>query len=267
VANEIERARQLLSDSYSLGFLSDDSADFLEKLLPQTAAQVARALGTGSTDIATDILLVTILVDDSDSIGMISHGIRAEERGHDHLLSRLAHRGGTHALVHTSFLNQGTFSPFSPASEALRLSPGKLSLSPAGTPLYRQCVLTLASVIAKARDLEAQGIAVRTVTLVITDGEDTTSREITARHVRFLVRDMLDMASNHIVAGMGIGERSFYRIFAEMGIPRKFIKTAGATDEDIDAMFDAFYEETLALAFESQASFAQLTAGSEAGGS
>lgn len=254
--NEIEEAADLLELSYAAGLLSDESAGALAAL-PQIAGEVAQALGINAT--GSDVLLVTILVDDSESIPMIARGIQAEEQGHDRLLDVLDRRAYTQSLVHTRVLNGGSFSAYRPLADARRLSPDQLRISEGGTPLYLQSVLTLGSVIAKARQQADQGRNVRTFTLIITDGEDNASGAVTARHVQFIVRDMLDFASNHIVAGMGIGEH-FAPTFRAMGIPERFIRSAGATAEDIDRLFDEF-SETLALAAESEASFLQLTSG------
>ena len=256
MSNELQQVANLLESGYRDGTLSEESADALAAL-PELYKEVAGALGSHATD--SEVLLVTILVDDSESIRTITRGIEAEEQGHDRLLAVLKRRGMTQALVHTRLLNQGAYSPYRPLSEARKLSPGFLRLSPDGTPLYLQSLLTLGSVIVKTRQQEEHRRRIRTATLIITDGEDNASVEITAQHVRFLVRDMLEFASNHIVAGMGIGE-SYERVFRSMGIPQRFIFKGKATAEEIDKMFDRF-AETLTLAAESEASFLQLTSG------
>ena len=249
----------MLNGSYAQGYLSDESVHAL-RALPRHCEEIGRALGSDAP--GADVLLVTILVDDSDSIGMITNGPGAEERGHDRLLEVLKRRGFTQALVHTRLLNGGTFSPYRPLAQAQTLSPNKLQLRRDGTPLYRESVLTLGSVIAKTQQQQEQGRRVRTVTLIITDGEDNTSGSVTAPDARCLVADMLEFASNHIVAGMGIGETGFTDVFQAMGIPSRFIFTAGSTAEEIDRMFDRFERTILEPAAASEGSFLQLAAGS-----
>jgi hypothetical protein len=257
MTTDLELAASLLESCYREGTLSEESADAIAAV-PRVYKEVATALGSDATD--SDVRLVTILVDDSESIRTITRGIQAEEQGHDRLLAVLKRRELTQALVHTRLLNQGAYSPYRPLSNARKLSPGLLRLSPAGTPLYLQSLLTLGSVIVKTRQQEEQRRRIRTATLIITDGEDNASGDITARHVRFLVRDMMEFARNHIVAGMGIGETDFHRVFRTMGIPERFIFTAGSTAEDIETMFDAFADD-LALAAGGEASFRQLLSG------
>jgi hypothetical protein len=259
MSNETERATKLLNASYYAGLLSKDSAGALAAL-PQHCEEVGRALGSDAT--GHDVMLVTILVDDSTSIEHIASGREAEEGGHDFLLSVLDdYAKTTETLVHTRFLNQGTFSPYRLLPQARPLK-GGLTFSLNGTPLYRQALLTLGSVVAKTRqETEARpGRSVRTVTLIITDGEDTASGDTTASHVRFLVQDMMDIAGNHIVAGMGIGP-SYERVFRSMGIPQKFIFEAGANAEEIKSMFIRFRTDVLEPAAKSGASFSQLLAG------
>jgi hypothetical protein len=124
-----------------------------------------------------------------------------------------------------------------------------------------QSLLTLGTVITKAREEEARGATVRTFTLIITDGEDNNSGDITASHVRVLVADMLEFATNHIVAGMGVGERvNFYDVFESLGIPKGWILTTGADVDTLQAKFRAI-SRSLGLAASSEAEFAQLAAG------
>lgn len=258
--NKIEQATALLNSSYYEGLLSPESAKALAAL-PQHPEEIAAALGSDAT--GTDVMLVTILVDDSLSIRDITSGRQAEERGHDRLLEVLGRRTETNVLVHTRLLNRGSFSPYSSLQSARNLRE-HLHLSPDGTPLYRQSLLTLGSVMAKSLQLEQQGKRVRTVTLIITDGDDNRSGHTTATHVRFWVQDMMVHASNHIIAGMGIGA-TYARVFRDMGIPKAFIFKAGATAEEINKMFDSFEKTVLLPAAASEGSFRQLVAGSSEG--
>jgi hypothetical protein len=74
---------------------------------------------------------------------------------------------------------------------------------------------------------------------------------------------MLEFSTNHLIAGMGIGEHpevDYRRIFRSMGIPEGWIFTAGTS---IDELRDKFRKiaRALALAASSEADFAQLEAG------
>jgi hypothetical protein len=135
------------------------------------------------------------------------------------------------------------------------------------TPLYLQSLLTLGTVVAKAQEEEDRGANVRTFTLIITDGLDNNSGIIAASDVRAVVADMLQFATNHIVAGMGIGELpgvSFRQIFRSMGIPERWIFTAGTSLDELRRVFDEIARK-LGLAASSEAGFLQLQSGSSSG--
>lgn len=121
----------------------------------------------------------------------------------------------------------------------------------------------LGSVVLKAQEEEDRGVNVRTFTLVITDGEDNRSGNITAPQVRAISVDMLEFATNHIVAGMGVGERDkvdFRDVFLKMGIPRGWILTAGTSVDELRAKFRQI-AHALSLMASSEAAFAQLLLG------
>jgi hypothetical protein len=112
----------------------------------------------------------------------------------------------------------------------------------------------------KAQEEENRGVRVRTFSLIITDGEDNRSAEIAASHVHVLVTDMLEFATNHIVAGMGIGERAvvdFRTIFQGMGIPEPWRFTPGTSVEELRNKFRVI-AKSLLLAASSESAFAQL---------
>jgi hypothetical protein len=257
MADELERARAALRDAYADGELSEESSEALQSV-PEITLKVASALGTGSY--RGDVLLVSVLVDDSSSIGYIPKRVQAVIAGHNRMIEAAARRSaGTEVLFHTRYLIRGVLSPYRPVGSAVHLSSENYRADADHTPLYDQSVIILGSVMAKARELAKSGCQVRTFTLLLTDGEDNIGRS-TATHVRVLITDMLEFATNHIVAGMGIGEEStFRRIFREMGVPDGWILPASATVEDIERVFTKI-ERALELASSSEAEFRALLA-------
>jgi hypothetical protein len=183
-------------------------------------------------------------------------------RGHNHLLDTLrAQRPGAHVLVHTRYLTDGVLHAYRPLDEALPLTSENYAPTAPTTPLFRQSVIALGSVIAKTKELEAHSSEVRSFTLLITDGHDNDSGEISAEQVRYLVTDMLEFSPNHIVAGMGIGEPiAFRQVFAAMGIPEQWILTPGS---DLGALRDIFavVVRSLQLAAQDEAGFRQIARG------
>jgi hypothetical protein len=168
--------------------------------------------------------------------------------------------------VHTRAFNRGVLSAYRPLARATELDTVNFSGSQLSnwTPLYVQSLLTLGTVIAKAQEEEDRGARVRTFTLIITDGEDNDSGSIQVEHVRAVVTDMLEFADNHIVAGMGIGERrgvSFSQVFRSMGIPERWIYTSGTSVKKLGEVFDEITRD-LQLAASSEVGFRQLRSGS-----
>lgn len=260
MASELERASRSLAQLYKAGELDDRSQTALEA--PPVRAELAAGLGEPST--ADELLLATILLDDSASIVPNIAEIR---HGHNTMLDALAEPGTADVRVQTRALNSGILSPYLPIGQAMRLNGsnfGDRQISSAGTPLYRQSVVTLGTVMLKAREESERGAKVRTFTLIITDAEDNRSESITAKHVGYLVTDMLEYATNHIVAGMGVGERpgiSFHEIFRAMGIQRRWMFSSAADAEQLRKAFEKIGSD-LRLAAASETGFGQLVAGS-----
>lgn len=260
MSSEVERTTRPLAQLYDAGELDDKPRAALEA--PSIKAAILGGLGEVSA--ADELLLATVLIDDSVSIAPNMAEIR---RGHNMMLDALRVDESTADVrAQTRALNYGILSPYRPISEAMRLNAtnfGDRQVSPAGTPLYQQSLVTLGTVIVKAREEAARGAKVRTFTLIITDGEDNRSVDTTAGDVRLLVTDMLEFATNHIVAGMGVGEREgidFHEIFRAMGIQQRWIFSSAA---DIATLREAFDEisHSLRLAASSETGFLQLAAG------
>jgi hypothetical protein len=261
MSNEIERIARSLAQLYDAGELDELSCTTLEA--PDVKAAVAAGLGERST--ADEVLLTTLLIDDSASI---APNIAEVRRGHNTMLEALlTEQTPGDVRVQTRALNYGVLSPYRPVSQAMMLDStnfGDKQISSAGTPLYLQSLITLGTVMMKAREEAERGAKVRTFTLIITDAEDNRSGDITVRHVRQIVTNMLEFATNHIVAGMGIGERhelSFHEIFRAMGIQRRWMFSSAADVDRLREEFDKITRE-LRLAASSEAAFLQLVAGS-----
>jgi hypothetical protein len=255
MGQEIERAAGPLEGLYRSGALSDDTKDAL-LYVPGAVEKIAAGLGERSA--GNELLLALILVDDSTSIAMRIKEIRF---GHNLLLEALrAEASDADIQVHTRALNRGVLSPYETLANATPLSERNYSgsyLVPK-TPLYLQSLLTLGTVMVKAQEEEERGVKVRTFTLIITDDADNNSGNVGASHVRTLATDMLEFSTNHLVAGMGVGEHVDYReVFSSMGIPRNWIFTPGTSVDELRRKFRKL-ARSLALAASSEAAFLQL---------
>lgn len=240
---------------YLSGAISDEAKDAL-KALPSAGEQLA--LGLGDPASRAELLLAVILVDDSTSVGLNMPEIRA---GHTVMLEALhAEPFDADVQVQTRALNRGVVSAYKSLATAVSLTEANYNgnrLVPQ-TPLYLQSLLTLGAVMVKAQREEANGVKVRTFTLIMTDGEDNSSGDVTAASVKALVTDMLDFASNHIVAGMGVGEKpgiNYHDIFTAMGIPPKWVFAPGSSVAELRSVFSQL-ARSLAIAASSEAEFA-----------
>ncbi|MEX1113038.1 MAG: hypothetical protein WD603_00050 [Patescibacteria group bacterium] len=252
---------RLLVDSSAQGTLSADSLRALQDI-PGVQHEVGRSLGDSVPEDLNDLLLLSILVDDSGSIAWAKN-TRAVQNGHNRVVQVVLEAGiARNVLLQTRFLNGKVVNPYVPLLKADPLDSGNYGEHEfGGTPLYEQSVVLLGSVAAKTRELEAKGKSARSITLIITDGDDQHSGKITAGHVAWLAND-LRRSKRHIVAGMGVedGSTNFRRIFREMGIPDKWHLTPNA---DPSAIIQAFkdFGEAAAKASIDPASFERLALG------
>jgi len=223
--------------------------------------QIQTALGVKVDDIqASEVVLVTMLVDDSGSIRFGSNA-QAVRDGHNLVLEAItASKQQNNILAHTRYLNGFILFPYVLIEQAARMNQG--NYNPNGsTPLYDQSVILLGTVLAKAQEFADQGVAVRTVTLIITDGNDEHSVRSNARDAAAIAKDMLK-AETHIIAAMGIddGQTDFKEVFREMGIQDEWILIPGNTPSEIRKVFQVF-SKTAIRATQSAAGFKTAAAG------
>lgn len=228
-------------------------------------ANIQAGLGITPDEVpASEVVLLTLLLDDSSSIAQAgTEG--AVRHGHNAVLRAVAgSRQSEGVLVHTRYLNRGTLFPFRRLADAEQLD-GSNYRAIGGTPLYDQSAATLGTVILKTREFADAGVPARSITLIVTDGEDVGSREQTARSVAAIVKDILRQES-HIVAAMGIGDGSramedrFRSVFREMGIPDEWVLTPGNSEAEIRRAFNVFSQSAV-RASQSTAGFGQASLG------
>lgn len=235
---------QLLQDAHAEGVLSPQSLQALTTV--DLGAQIQAGLGISVDDVqASEVVLVTVMPDDSGSISMARHE-RTVCEGHNLVLDALlASQQKDGVLFHTRYLNGNVLNPFRPLEDVVRMHDKNYSPDQ-GTPLYDQALVLLGTVLAKAQEFTRNGVAARTVTLLITDGADAHSQRARARDVAALVKD-LRRAENHIVAAMGIndGSTDFRAVFRDMGIEDKWILTPGQSAQDIRKAFHVFSQSAV----------------------
>lgn len=235
-----------MSDTASLNSLfrasresGDISADSLKILtLPDLGAKIQQGLGVPVDDIpASEVFLLSVLVDDSGSIAMAGNE-KVVIEGYNTVLAALRDsKQESGILVHTRYLNGSVLCPYTPLAGAPAMSSRNYDAT-GSTPLFDESVALLGTVIAKTREFADNGVPVRSVAVIITDGEDAASMRQSARDVQSLVQDML-RGEQHIVAGLGLdnGHTDFRAVFRSMGIEDRWILTPGADRKDIRAAF------------------------------
>lgn len=236
---ESNGVKQLFQNAAAEGMLSKAATQALA--IPDIGAEIEAALGVNIDDVtASEVTLVTMLVDDSGSIRFVSGNTEAVRDGHNMVIDALAEsKQESSILVHTRYLNGQILYPYSFLKNTKRMDAHNYNPS-GGTPLYDQSVVVLGTVIAEYQHFVDNGVVARSVTLIVTDGNDEHSVNATAKTVKSVVKDLL--GEKHIVAAMGIDDSStdFRKIFREMGIPDEWILTPGNTKSEIRKAFGTF---------------------------
>jgi hypothetical protein len=235
---------ELLEAAHADGVLSDSSLQVLTAV--DLGAQIQSGLGVSVDDVAaSEVLLLTIMPDDSGSIQHAGHE-KVVRDGHNLVLDALtASKQQGAILAHTRYLNGKILFPYRPIDQAVRMTPQNYQAL-LGTPLYDQSLVLLGSVLAKAQDFAQNGVLARSMTLLITDGADQGSTRARAKDVAALVRDMT-RAEVHIIAAMGIddGTTDFRRVFRDMGIEDRWILTPSNNASEIRHAFQVFSQSAV----------------------
>ncbi len=219
------------------GALSMANAQVLN--IPDIGSAIQAGLGINVDDVpSSEVLLISILIDDSGSIS----GSNNEQNiidGHNLILdSLLDSKQKDNVLIHTRYLNGNILNPFCHIKDAKRMDKINYHAN-GGTPLYDETVVLLGTVIKKTQEFIDNGVQVRTCTILITDGKDEHSIKCTQTTCNSIVRDMLKIElKRHSICAMGIddGSTNFISIFNSMGINN--VLTPGNTASEIRKAFE-----------------------------
>ncbi len=244
--DDAKKLKALFDDAHQRGTLSAASKLTLD--VADLGAQIQAALGVDVDDVgASEVVLVTMMPDDSGSIAAAGNTAAVRD-GHNLVLDALAaSRQAGDVLVHTRYLNGHVLTPYCSLDQAVRMDASNYNPN-LGTPLHDQAVVLLGTVLAKAQAFAQVGVAVRTITLLITDGGDCSSKTHRAADVRALVEDLVQR-EQHIVAALGLhdGSTDFRQVFRAMGIPDRWILTPGGSAGEIRRAFQVFSRSASAL--------------------
>jgi len=252
------QVNNLFSAATAEGALSPQALQSLNVI--DLGAQIQAGLGVSVDDIpASEVVLVTMLIDDSGSIRFASNAQLVRD-GHNLVLDSLSDSKQKDSILgHTRYLNGTVLYPYVLIDQAVRMDSQNFDPM-GGTPLYEQSLVTLGTVLAKTQEFAQSGVASRSVTIIITDGNDEHSRK-RAIDVQAVVKDML-MQESHIIAAMGIddGRTDFRAVFTEMGLEDRWILTPGNNPSDIRRAFQLFSQSAV-RASQSAANFSKTAGG------
>lgn len=250
-------AADLFQSAHDEGTLSRTALDTLTGVT-DLGAEIEAAMGPSVDEVAaSEVILLTVLVDDSLSISSAGNeGIVM--LGHNEVIdSLIKSKQQDNILVHTRYLHGKILNPFGPIDAATLMDAGNYDTQ-YGTPLYDQAVVVLGTVLAEAQKFIENGVPVRTITLIVTDGADVGSVQ-GPDAVKAIVDDMMGQET-HIVAAMGItdGTTDYGQVFTEMGIVKKWILTPKNNQSEIRKAFAVFSQSAVRASQSSAAEFSKL---------
>ncbi len=253
----------LLRDAKAEGALSKHSLNILSN--DDIGEQIAAGLGTPALTVnATEVVLVSSLIDDSSSIRFVAGNTEAVRDGHNLLLGALGGSKASEGIqVACRYLNGTILYDYRPLAGAVQMSSSNYDPC-GGTPLYDQTVVFLGGVLVKTQEFAQQGVPVRSVSVIVTDGRDEGSVKHKAKDCASLAQDLV-LQENHVVAFMGIddGHMDFRAIALEMGVRDEWILTPKNTPSEIRKAFALVSKSAVRVS--QAANFSQAAAGGFAG--
>jgi hypothetical protein len=213
-----DEATQLISSATAKGVITQASAQVITGNLG--ALVLAGAAGKDLEDIsASDVTLVTLLIDQSSSIA--SRGLEQAVRdGQNALLDAFAGAQERDAMLVACWTfdsSMDVLHSYVPVDEATRLDATNYRAK-GSTRLYDTWCDALSANVAYAQRLRDGGTPTRSVVVVVTDGEDVGSTRA-AGHCARLSKDLL-ASELFTLAFVGVGrDVDFEQVAKAMGVP------------------------------------------------
>lgn len=235
----------LLSSAQNVGTISAQTAQMITGNLG--AVVIAGAAGKDTEDIvASDVMLVTLLVDASSSI----HGRNLEDAVRDgqnllvDALSQARERDSILMALWTFNDDIRVVHSYVGLDDVTRLD-AKSYQAVGSTRLYDTWCDALAANVAYAQQLRDAGTPCKSVVVVITDGEDVGSRRRTTDCAN-ISRDLL-ASEQFTLAFVGVGtDVDFHAVARAMGIPDGSVTVqAQATPAGLRKVFHLVSQSTI----------------------
>lgn len=210
--------KNLFQSAQKGGVLSAEASAMLSGQLG--AVVIAGAAGTPAENItATDVTLVTVLIDASSSIGSakLEQAVRDGQNALVEAFAGSRERDSVLLALWTFNDRAKVLHSYVPVGDAVRLD-ARSYVAGGSTALYDTWCNALAANVAYAQQLRDSGTPVRSVVVVITDGADVGSKRRVADCAR-LSADLL-ASEQFVLAFVGVGNEVDFRTVAKsMGIP------------------------------------------------
>ena len=210
--------RTLLANASAAGTISAATSQALGGNLG--AVVIAGAAGLAMEDIeATDVTLVTVLIDASSSIH--SRGLEQAVRDGQNLLvdafAKAKEKDSVLLALWTFNDDVRVHHAYVPIDTCVRLD-GASYAGVGATRLYDTWCDALAANVAYAQRLRDSGTPCKSIVVVVTDGEDCGSRR-SARECAKLSRELL-ATEQFVLAFVGVGgDVDFKKVAKSMGVP------------------------------------------------
>lgn len=207
-----------LAGAVNAGVLSAQSSSLITGNLGKVV--IAGAAGKALEDIvASDVTLITVLIDSSSSIG--DRGLEQAVRdGQNELIGAFGgskQKDGILMALWTFGSSLDVIHSYLPVADAVKLD-AKNYRAHGSTRLYDTWCDALAANVAYAQRLRDGGTPCRSVVVVITDGEDVGSARSSSDCAR-LSRDLL-ASEQFVLAFVGVGKDvNFPAVAKSMGVP------------------------------------------------
>lgn len=249
--------------------LGADAVSSMQLTADTMGPAIQAAMGEVTLDdiTASEVVLVTLLVDNSGSIRFAGNSEVVREGCNGVLDALGGAKQSASVLVSCRYLDEeastdhGVLYPYRTLDGAVRLDASNYDPR-GGTPLYDQTAITLTGVAAKMAEFEIGGVAARAVTAIISDGADQHSWNNTAASVKKMVNGLL-LTEQHIVIGMGIsdGMTDFKAVFQEMGILPEWILVSDNTPSEIRKAFAVVSQSAVRASQAAGGSFSEVALG------
>lgn len=265
-----------MSQTANIGGLLEDSgldAGAVSQM-QLTADALGPAINAGLGDVTIDdittaeVVLVTVLVDDSSSIQFGGNAGIMREGVNEILDSLKGSKQSASVLISCRYLNapagtdHGVLYPYRPLDGAVRLDQHNYHPS-GGTPLLDQTAVTLTGVATKMAEFEQGGVAARAVTVIVTDGAEQGSHQYRYPVELKPTVDGLLKSEAHIIAGMGIsdGTTDFRKLFQDMGLQDDWILSPKNSESEIRRAFQLVSQSAVRASQAQGGSFSQVALG------